>query len=494
LSQTARNTEATTIAHQSDEADERAHCDTRNARPALDAEADLNQRDSVRYQVLRRHARWLVGGLLAACGMTLLVVGSSSGVSLSLDQQGTGCRGFWGETIQTVAWSRGGDYLAVASTSGDGSGITRVFEWPGMALRSRAATDIGGDYAAIAEDGTIYWTTWDPFSPAPASTTLWKQTVGGSSQALGPIADGRYLWLSWADGSLVAVERRLDPEATRLVRLSVADPATEPAPLTDWQERAGDLWISRDGDWTAWIEPNVPSDDPDEIVVRYAGNESRLTLPGYGGRVATLTPDREATVYQRSETARLTVVGLSSGTILGELDDRQFYGGEISARGILAAPTAHGPWQTNDLCVLDVGPRLAELAQSPSSPAPSLSLPPEQTAGRDALVRAARAGGLARLDALVPGDWTLGTTFHSYDDNVTARDALDLPFDLEGASRSLGGSDGTIFVFTGDSGVFAWFAVAATDLDVSFAGGGFGRSEATFRVLPGDPPVLDSGG
>lgn len=447
----------------------------------------------MRYQVLRRYSRWLVGGLAAACGLAVLAVGSLSGVSLSLDQRGTGCRGFWGETIQSVAWSRGGDHLAVASTSGDGSGITRVFEWPGMAMRTRAATDVGGDYAAIAEDGTIYWTTWDPLSSAPSATTLWKQALGGSPEALGVVADGRYLWLSWADGSLVAVEIRQGREATRLVRLSVADPASEPVPLTDWQERAADMWISRDGDWTAWIEPNVPSDDPSEIVVRHSGEESRITLPGYGGGVATLTPDREAAVYQRSETARLTVVGLSAGKILGELDAREFYGGETSAQGILAAPTAHGPWQTNDLCVLDVGARLGELAHAPASPAPVSTLPPEEVGARDALVRAARAGGLVRLDALVGGAWTEGSTFHPYDDNITARNALDLPFDLEAAARSLGGQPCTILVFTGDSGVVAWFAVPGTDLDVAFAGGGFGRSETTFRALAGEPPVLDAG-
>ena len=240
-----------------------------------------------------------------------------------------------------------------------------------MALRTRAATDVGGDYAAVADDGTLYWTTWDPSSSASFATTLWRQALGGAPEAIGLVPDGRYPWLSWADGSLVAVERRLSPEATRLVRLSLADPASEPVPLTDWQDRAADTWISRDGNWTAWIEPNVPSDDPNEIVVRHAGNESRLTLPGYGGRVATLTPGREAAVYQRSETARLTVVGLSSGEVLGELDAREFYGGEISDQGILAAPTAHGPWQTNDVCVLDVGARLAELAHAPSNPPPA---------------------------------------------------------------------------------------------------------------------------
>lgn len=294
--------------------------------------------------------------------MGVLAGGLASGESVSLDPRGTGCRGFWGETVQAVAWSRDGRYLAVASTSGDGAGTTRVFEWPGMTLRTHAATEVGGDYAAIADDGTIYWTTWDPFSSRAAATTLWRQPVGDPPQSVGVLSDGRYLWLSWAGGSLVAVEGRASSEATRLVRLAAAEPGADPVPLTDWQERAGDMWIEREGDWTTWMEPNVPSDEPDQIVVRHEGREFRMALPGYGGRVPTLTPDHQMAIYQRSETARLTVVGVPSGTILGELDAREFYGGEISAQGILAAPTAHGPWQTNDLCVLDVGPRLTELA------------------------------------------------------------------------------------------------------------------------------------
>ena len=222
-----------------------------------------------------------------------------------------------------------------------------------MTLRTRAATEVGGDYAAVSDDGTIYWTTWDPFSSQVAATTLWRQLVGDPPQSVGVVSDGRYLWLSWADGSLVAVERRASPEATRLVRLAAADPGADPVPLTDWQERAGDMWIERNGDWTTWIEPNVPSDEPDQIVVRHEGREFRMTLPGYGGRVPTLTPDHQMAIYQRSETARLTVVGVPSGTILGGLDAHEFYGGEIlrrrgsslrQRRTVRGRPTTYACW------------------------------------------------------------------------------------------------------------------------------------------------------
>lgn len=432
-----------------------------------------------------------MGAALVVAVATLGYVASATfGLGLSLDPAGQGCRGFMGETVHSVAWSRDGRYVAAASSRSDGTGATRVFEWPSMTMRTRATTDDGGDYAAIADDGTIYWMNWDPSAESEPATTLWRQPPGGEPEALGALPDGRYLSLSWAAGSLTALEFRPPPEASRLVRLNAADLEADPAPLTEWLERAGDEWVDRTGDWMAWIEPNVPSDQPNQIVVRHGGSQHRVTLPGYGGRIPTLTPDHEDAIYQRSETARLTVVDLASGRIRGELDERDYYGGEVSSRGVLAAPTAHGPGQSNELCVLDVTARLTELDQAPDSESTPPSRPAEQVEARDAILAAARRGGAVSLTGLVPGDWNLANTFKAYDDNVTALSVLGMPFDLEGATKSLYGQDGTVFVMTGNTGVVAWFAVPASALRVSFAGGGFARPDATFVSDPGDPPVL----
>lgn len=58
-------------------------------------------------------------------------------------------------------------------------------------------------------------------------------------------------------------------------------------------------------------------------------NQWRLTLPGYGGGVPTLTPDHTAVMYQRSETARLTLISLATGKLLGEVDPGEYFGGEL---------------------------------------------------------------------------------------------------------------------------------------------------------------------
>jgi hypothetical protein len=275
--------------------------------------------------------------VVAAAAALFAITAARSGLGVSLDPRGTGCRGFWGETVQATAWSRDGRFLAIASTGANSLSTTRVFEWPGMRLASSATTGVGTDYAAVAEDGTIYWMTTDPLAGAD-SAMLWGLSPGGEPESLGPLGGGPYLSLTWAGGSLAGVEARPYPEASRLVRLSVGDPTSSPVAITDWMDLAGDEWVDRAGEWVVWVEPNVPSDGPQQVVVRNAGIESRITLPGYGGRVPTLTPRHDAAIHQRSETARLTVIDLATGDLRGELDDRTFFGGEVSAQSILAAP------------------------------------------------------------------------------------------------------------------------------------------------------------
>ncbi len=63
-------------------------------------------------------------------------------------------------------------------------------------------------------------------------------------------------------------------------------------------------------------------------------------------------------MYQRSETAHLTLIDFRTGALLGEVDPGEYYGGELSAIGILATATAVGPWQNSDMCVVDVSARL----------------------------------------------------------------------------------------------------------------------------------------
>ncbi len=119
------------------------------------------------------------------------------------------------------------------------------------------------------------------------------------------------------------------------MRLDLAAPASEPTGLTSWMEGASDVWIDRTGEWIIWIQDAGPG-SPGGVVVSHGGQDRRLPLPGYAG------------------------------------DSREFYGGEVSSTGVLAAPTAHGPWQGNELCVIDVTARLSALAAASDEPVVTL--------------------------------------------------------------------------------------------------------------------------
>jgi hypothetical protein len=293
--------------------------------------------------------------LLAGLGAAATYSGLHGGLGLSFDPGGAGCRFFWGQTVDTVAWSGSGDYLAVLTEAqSDGEMETRVFRWPGMVLLSQTKTDTLASSVAVADDGSILWAAWDSFG---GSTTLWRRAIERTAEALGTLPDGRYSGIFWAAGSLVATEHDLGPpERSRLVKLSLDDLRT-PTAVTPWTTRGQDFWIDPTGHWATWTESDGPG-TPESVVVRNDDQEQRLPLPGYGGRVPSVVPAHDAVLYQRVETSRLTLLDLSTGTVRGELDSGQFFGGEVSSSGILAASTAHGPWQGNELCVLDVRYRL----------------------------------------------------------------------------------------------------------------------------------------
>jgi len=226
-----------------------------------------------------------------------------------------------------------------------------------MDLRSETDTGADADSVAIADDGAVFWEVSDPFSET-LEAKVWLRAIDNDAKTVGSIVHGQFIYFLWADGDLVAWETDLDAtDRTRLTRLSIDPPTMVPTGITPWTDRGTDFWIDRTGEWATWTESDGPG-TPQEVVVWHDGAETRWPLPGYGGGSPTLTPTHDAVIYQRSETARLTVVDLASGRLRGELDDEQFYGGEVSSTGILAAPTAHAPLADNEVCVLDVRDRL----------------------------------------------------------------------------------------------------------------------------------------
>ena len=272
------------------------------------------------------------------------------------------CRSFGGETVEAVAWSSGGNFLAVSTSSdADGQGRIRVFRWPEMNLVSQAQTDVlAADDAAIDDAGSVYWFTWDPMADGDSARQLWKLAAGGAAMTVGgPMAVGPYVGLVWAGGGLISMESdQGSPERSRLVRIDIAHTDAKPIGVTEWTTRLwSTFWADRSGEWIVWDEYDEAG-APQDFVVQHDGQRRVVRPPGYGGQQMTLSPDRTALIYQRSETARLTVLDLKSGQITGELSPLEFYGGEVSSAGILAGLTAHGPGEPNRLCLQDVGDQL----------------------------------------------------------------------------------------------------------------------------------------
>lgn len=300
----------------------------------------------------------LLGLLFAGCA-----TGSSPAASIEGPaRQAEDCRSFRGETVEAVAWSSGGGFLAVSTSSdADGEGRIRVFAWPEMKLVSDAPTDVlAVDDAAIDDAGGVYWFTWDPMAEDAVARQLWTLPVGGSATRLsGPLEAAPYVGLVWAGGSLIMMEGDPGPpERSRLVKIDPTHPEADPVGVSPWTARLwSTFWADRSGAWIVWDEYD-DAGQPQDFVVLHDGQRQVIRPPGYGGRQMTLSPDRESLIYQRSETARLTVLDLKSRQIVGELSQLEFYGGEVSSGGILAGLTAHGPGEPNKLCLLDVTAKL----------------------------------------------------------------------------------------------------------------------------------------
>jgi hypothetical protein len=300
---------------------------------------------------------FIAASTITACSLATLIA-RPTGSSL----RDPHCQSFNGETVEAVAWSSMGDFLAVStSADADGEGRIRVFDWPGMDVVSEATPDVIAAYdAAIDDHGAVYWFSLDPVAFADVATRLWKLEPGGTPATIGrPVRNGAYVGLLWAGGSLVSMEDDPGPvERSRLVKLAIARPEAEPVGLTPWTTRLwSGFWADPSGEWLVWDEYD-DAGEPQDFVVLHAGQKQVVRPPGYGGREMTLSPDRESLIYQRSETARLTVLNLKSGKIDRELSPIEFYGGVVSRSGILAALTAHGPGEPNQLCVLDVTAQL----------------------------------------------------------------------------------------------------------------------------------------
>jgi hypothetical protein len=108
------------------------------------------------------------------------------GLILGAGSRGEGCRSFWGESVDTVAWSPAGGFLVVGTrgtANPDGGDVAvRVFRWPGMEVVSFSKQVPGTTGIKIDDSGALAWSTdgvRDSAAILPTPTIAWRLEPGG---------------------------------------------------------------------------------------------------------------------------------------------------------------------------------------------------------------------------------------------------------------------------------------------------------------------------
>jgi hypothetical protein len=106
------------------------------------------------------------------------------GLILVAGPNGEGCRSFWGETVEGVAWSPSGEFLLVSARSFEadsGEASVRVFHWPGMVVVSRSTRVNATTGYTIDDAGGVAWSTEgfrDSAAIEPVPPTFWRMEPG----------------------------------------------------------------------------------------------------------------------------------------------------------------------------------------------------------------------------------------------------------------------------------------------------------------------------
>jgi hypothetical protein len=108
------------------------------------------------------------------------------GLILGAGSRGEGCRSFWGESVDMVAWSPAGGFLVVGTHgtahSDGGDSAVRVFRWPGMEVVSFSKQVPGTTGIAVDDTGVLAWSTdgvRDSAAILPTPTVAWRLDPGG---------------------------------------------------------------------------------------------------------------------------------------------------------------------------------------------------------------------------------------------------------------------------------------------------------------------------
>jgi hypothetical protein len=119
------------------------------------------------------------------------------GLILGAGSRGEGCRSFWGETVDRVAWSPAGTFLVVGTVNTEaldsGDGVVRVFSWPGMEVVSLSRQIYATPEITIDDAGVLAWFTEgfrDSRAILPVPPTAWRLDPGGVPRTSDDVPSG----------------------------------------------------------------------------------------------------------------------------------------------------------------------------------------------------------------------------------------------------------------------------------------------------------------
>ena len=187
-----------------------------------------------------RRRRWRIPRLAIATAVVLPVAVWAAtlggGIIIGAGPRGEGCRSFWGESVDRVAWSPSGEFLAVTTTSSDGldngDESLRVFRWPGMELASVWKEAHGTSGYTIDDMGVVAWSVEgfrDSSAIRPVPPVQWRLEPGAAPKAAQgePTGPSRNVRASSDRSSLGTVAKASAPGPERPNQLCVHDAAND---------------------------------------------------------------------------------------------------------------------------------------------------------------------------------------------------------------------------------------------------------------------------
>jgi hypothetical protein len=163
------------------------------------------------------------------------------GLIIGAGPHGDGCRSFWGESVERVAWSPSGEFLVVSAQTFEadsGEASVRVFRWPGMDVVSRSTMVHATTGYTIDDGGVVAWSTdgfRDSAAIEPVPPTFWRMEPGRAptTSDVGLTGPSRTLRASRDVSALGVMAEASAPASGRPNQLCVRPAATDSLPADE---------------------------------------------------------------------------------------------------------------------------------------------------------------------------------------------------------------------------------------------------------------------